>query len=117
MTLRVAAFLAVGSLLWVPIPIAAAIAAAPGLRGHYVHITSPRRGQVVGSTVTVRGTASPPNATVFVGYRRGSGEPEIGSATSHAGRWRLRARLPRKARVIVVVSASGGEDSVRVRRR
>jgi hypothetical protein len=107
----------VGALALTATGTAAAVGSTPGLGGHFVRITSPGAGQVVGSRVTVRGTAKPGDATILVGYRKGGGEPTIGTTTARGGRWHVRVRLPRAARTIVVVSVSGGEDSVRVGRR
>lgn len=95
----------------------ASTAATPGLHGHYVRITTPTTGSTVGSRLTVHGTVKPGNATVLVGYRKGSDEPTLGRTTARGGRWRVRVRVPRAAKVIVVLSVSGGEDSVRIERR
>ena len=99
---------------------AAQIATAPSQgapRRSSVHITSPRPNRVVGTTVTVRGTARPASASVIVGYGRVSGGPSRGVTTARRGRWSLRVRLPRGARQLFALSASGAQDTVRVRRR
>lgn len=94
-----------------------ATAPSEGAPSRYVKISSPKAGQRVGSTVTVRGTARPTTASVVVGYGNPSGGPSLGVTSARHGRWRLRVSLPRGARQIFALSASGGQDTVRVKRR